>query len=91
MAIATRVPRFNSAVRVGRICEICCGLDYRIVYYTHAAEFQAGRVRWQFPSRYPDSTRPGGCSRLPLMKYIKLYTGYARNREAESGRRYASA
>jgi len=40
MAIATRVPGFNSAVTVGRICEICCELDYRIVYYTHAAELK---------------------------------------------------
>jgi len=40
MAIATGVPGFNSAVRVGRICEICCGLDNRIVYYMHAAELK---------------------------------------------------
>jgi len=40
MAIAARVPGFNSAASVGRICEICCGLDYRIVYYTHAAELK---------------------------------------------------
>jgi len=40
MAIATRVAGFNSAVRVGRICELCCGLDYRIVYNTHPAELK---------------------------------------------------
>jgi len=40
MAIATRVRGFNSAASVGRMCEIYCGLDYRIVYNTHAAEFK---------------------------------------------------
>jgi len=40
MAIATQVPRFNSAVRVGRMCEICYGLGYRIVYNTHVAELK---------------------------------------------------
>ena len=40
MAIATPVPGFNSAVIVGQICEICCELDYRIVYYTHEAELK---------------------------------------------------
>jgi len=38
--IATRVPGLHSAARVGRMCEICCGLDYRIVYNTHVAELK---------------------------------------------------
>jgi len=40
MAIATRVPGFNSAVKVGLMCEICHGLCYPIVYNTHAAELK---------------------------------------------------
>jgi len=40
MAIATWVPGFNLAVRVGRICEICFGLEDRIVYNTHAGELK---------------------------------------------------
>ena len=40
MAISTHVPGLKSAVRVGRICEICCGLDYRIGYNTHMAELK---------------------------------------------------
>jgi len=40
IAIATQVPGFNSHVRVGRMCEICCGLGYRIEYNTHAAELK---------------------------------------------------
>jgi len=51
MAIATQVPGLNSAVRVGRICEICSGLDYRIVYYTHTAELK--------PDAWDGNSHPG--------------------------------
>ena len=51
MAIATQVPRSNSAVRVGQMCEIWCGLDYKIVYNTHAAELK--------PEAWDGNSHPG--------------------------------